>query len=473
MDAVLLGIAASADKRSKQNATAIENLKGGWRYKGAVEDYAHLPSSGNKIGDVWTTLDDGNEYAWEAVDGVNQWIQIGGVVNPLTDAEVINALGAYPIDLTITNGTYTGSPYVLGTQTITITPSTGYEAPASITVNGTTGTSGSTGVTWSYSNGVITLSNATDVVEISATCETAIKCTVANLGSENPSNVTFTKDADFTKAGLGIEDVTVGTDVFVKIPTMYRKVESVSDNQITSFTVSNKPGSGFVPYSCFVDENGNTLPYILIGKYWNTSSSGCVSTTEADGAAMKLSDTNRGYATAKGTGYQLFDWQIQKLWQDLIICLKETVNTNAGTAWTYDELGIYWAKGIGWIDGIIASSQSWRYCTKPSKYASLSGTSDPIPSDYSTASYARQTTTPAEVSKLGYDENCPFFSYATAVTVNYSYDTYYCDSCNYASGNYPVNSSPGIVNAVAGVYQYGAAQGWNVSQSVRLCYRPI
>lgn len=187
MDAVLLGIAASADKRSKQNATAIEALKGGWRYKGAVEDYAHLPSSGNKIGDVWTTLDDGNEYAWGAVDGVNQWIQIGGVVNPLTDAEVINALGAYPIDLTITNGTYTGSPYVLGTQTIAITPSTGYEAPASITVNGTTGTSGSTGVTWSYSNGVITLSNATDVVEISATCPaqpTYSHFTIANLPSD-------------------------------------------------------------------------------------------------------------------------------------------------------------------------------------------------------------------------------------------------------------------------------------------------
>lgn len=169
-DTIILGIAAGADKRSKENSAAIEQLQEGWHYKGAVADYAHLPSTGNKIGDVWTTLDDGNEYAWGAVDGVNQWIQIGGVVNPLTDAEVINALDAYPIDLTITNGTYTGSPYVLGTQTITITPSTGYEAPASITVNGVTGTSGSTGVTWSYSNGVITLSNATDVVEISAEC---------------------------------------------------------------------------------------------------------------------------------------------------------------------------------------------------------------------------------------------------------------------------------------------------------------
>lgn len=181
MDAVLLGIAASADKRSKENSTAIENLKGGWRYKGAVEDYAHLPSTGNKIGDVYTTLDDGNEYAWGAVDSVNQWIQIGGVVNPLTDAEVINALEAYPIDLTITNGTYTGSPYVLGTQTITITPSTGYEAPASITVNGVTGTSGSTGVTWSYSNGVISLSNATGDIAISVDCPEALPTPKASM----------------------------------------------------------------------------------------------------------------------------------------------------------------------------------------------------------------------------------------------------------------------------------------------------
>lgn len=476
MGIISLIVALEAKKMSEENSVAIENLKGGWRYKGAVEDYAHLPSTGNKVGDVYTTLDDGNEYAWGAVDSVNQWIQIGGVVNPLTDAEVINALDAYPIDLTITNGTYTGSPYVLGTQTITITPSTGYEAPASITVNGVTGTSGSTGVTWSYSNGVITLSNATDVVEISAACVSPAKCTVTGLGSQDPTSVTFTKEGNFTKAGLGIEDVTVGTDVFVKIPTMYRKVESVSNNQITSFTISkDKLDNDYQPYSCFVDESGNVLPYILIGKYWNTSASDCVSTTEAAGRGVQLSATVRGYAQARGTGYQLFDWQIQKLWQDLIICLKETVDTNpGGQAWTYDELGVYWTTSGDWIDGVIGSGGTWYLCDKPSKYASLSSVSDPIPADYVAASYAEPTVNNVEIQKLGYDANFPFFNYAAGTVTDENYSTYYCDPFYYKNSSRPVGSQPGAAYASCGAFVVYAQADWTSTDfRVRLCYRPI
>ena len=298
------------------------------------------------------------------------------------------------------------------------------------------------------------------------------KCTVSNLGSSSPSSVTFNKDAGFTPANLGIEEVTKGTDVFIKIPTMYRKVEATSSGQITSFTIANsKRDNSYEPYSCFVDENGAVLEYILIGKYWNTSSSGCVSTTAASAAGVTVG-TGRSYAMAKGTGYQLFDWQMQKLWQDLIICFKMTVNTNTGTAWTYDEMGIYWTTSYGWIDGVMGSSGTWKLCTAPTKYASLGSESDPVPADYVSAGYSQPTANGQEISKLGYDADYPFFNFPTATVSNSSYNTYYCDGYYYASGNRPVDSLVGCAGAVGGAFFCRAVSGWSPT-GVRLCYRPL
>lgn len=302
--------------------------------------------------------------------------------------------------------------------------------------------------------------------------EIGYRCTVNNLGASSPSTITFSKDVGFTVQGLGIEEVTKNGDTFIKIPTMYRKVNSASSNQITSFTIANaKIDNDYQPYSCFVAEDGSLLDYVLIGKYWNTSSNGCVSTTASTASSMTLA-TGRNYAQARGIGYQLFDWQMQKLWQDLIICLKMTVNTNSGTAWTYDELGIYWTAQYGWIDGVMGSSGTWKLCNKPSKYVSLSTTSDTIPSDYVSAGYSQPTTT-NEISKLGYDTNNPFFNYPSAVVSNSSYNTYYCDGYYYSSGNRPVRSVVGDASANYGAFYCLANLGWTGTFGVRLCYRPI
>ena len=213
------------------------------------------------------------------------------------------------------------------------------------------------------------------------------------------------------------------------------------------------------------------MEYILIGKYWNTSSSGCVSTAATSAATMTVG-TGRSYATAKGTGYQLFDWQMQKLWQDLIICFKMTVNTNTGTAWTYDEMGIYWTTQGGWIDGIMGSSGTWKLCTAPTKYASLGSASDPVPADYISAGYA-QPTSSNEIQKLGYDSNNPFFNYPSAVVSNTSYNTYYCDQYYYGSGNRPVYSRVGAAYASDGAFYCSTNNSWSSSYGVRLCYRPL
>ena len=306
-----------------------------------------------------------------------------------------------------------------------------------------------------------------------AVFEEGVRCTVSNLGASSPSTVSFTKDAGFTVAGLGIEEVTFNTDTFIKIPTMYRKVNTVVDNQITSFTIANaKIDNDYKPYSCFVGEDGSLLPYILIGKYWNTEANGCVSTTEAQSTTVGQA-IGRSNAQNRGTGYQIYDWQMHKLWQDLIICLKGTVNTNTGAAWTYDELGIYWTISPCWIDGVMGSGGTWKLCTKPSKYASLSATSDPIPSDYVSAGYAQPTTSEREVQKLGYDSSNPFFSFPRTITSNDSYNTYYCDGYHYGSGNRPVRTNVGYTLSYYGAFYYDANCNWFNGYGVRLCYRPI
>ena len=81
--------------------------------------------------------------------------------------------------------------------------------------------------------------NSNVVISVSGGSQTPITAMVSGLGSSSPSSVNFTVDNDFTVAGLGIEEVTMGGDTFIKIPTMYRKVNTVSNNQITSFTIAN------------------------------------------------------------------------------------------------------------------------------------------------------------------------------------------------------------------------------------------
>lgn len=299
------------------------------------------------------------------------------------------------------------------------------------------------------------------------------KCTVSNLGSSSPSSVLFNKDAGFTPANLGIEEVTKGTDVFIKIPTMYRKVEATSNGQITAFTIANsKRDSSYEPYSCFVDENGAVLEYILIGKYWNTQANGCVSTGTTTLAPLTLA-TARGYATAKGSGYQLFDWQMQKLWQDLIICFKATVNTNTGSGWTYDEMGIYWTTTYGNIDGVISIDLAWYVVNKPSKYYLLQTTS-PSLSDYIAIGYNCPSSGGSEIKKLGYDSNNPFFSFPNDELENFDFNTYYCDFLTNGAGNRLVATRAGGNDRGSGAFSCLAnVSDGSAGNNNRLCYRPV
>ena len=296
-------------------------------------------------------------------------------------------------------------------------------------------------------------------------------CIVSGLGSESLSSVTFIKSGNFTKAGLGIEEVTFNGDTFIKIPTLYRKVNTVTNNQITSFTISNtQEDNDFHPYSVFVDESGNTLDYVLMGKYWNTNSSSMVSVQETNIVFMSISSA-RTNARNRGAGYLQYDWQFQKLWQDLIICFKETVDTNnATTGWTYDELGIFWGTNGCWVDGVSGNTGEWIFSDKPSTYIDRPTSSS---SGYKTASYSGPTTTSLEISKLGYDNSNEFFNYPNDVTNNDQYNTYYCDAFVYQSGGRPISSFVGYNTAGSGAFSCYVFSGWSGTNLVRLCYRPL
>lgn len=299
-------------------------------------------------------------------------------------------------------------------------------------------------------------------------------CVVSGLGSSSPSSVSFTKSSGFTKAGLGIEEIIYNGDTFIKIPTMYRKINDISNGQITSYTISNVAlDSDFQAYSCFYDSNNVLLPYILIGKYYNTSSNSCVSKSNTTPVSLDL-NTGRTYAKNRGTGYQLYDWQIHRLWQDLITCFKESVNTNSGTAWTKDELGIIWNKTTSFLDGIMIGKSGYLwFCSNPNYYVGSSGDTSNMPSFYQAAWFRSPKS--GEIMALSYYANNPFFNFPSSTTSNSSYDTYYCDQYN------PVNDStrdigiePG--NAASSYGCYGMRLrliGVVSSYAVRLCYRPL
>lgn len=94
--------------------------------------------------------------------------------NPIVS--IVCAVASYSITATLTGATASQSnPSTINQgsiATLSYTANQGYVLPSTITINGVTGTSGSTGVSWSYNSayGTITLSNPTDNISITITC---------------------------------------------------------------------------------------------------------------------------------------------------------------------------------------------------------------------------------------------------------------------------------------------------------------
>lgn len=295
------------------------------------------------------------------------------------------------------------------------------------------------------------------------------KASVSNLGAQNPSTVVFNTPADSVPKPWS--EVEFNGDVFIKFPKMYKKIVTVTDNQITAFEIANKKiDDDYKLYPCFIDENGNELEYILVGKYMSKSSTTCNSVASGSAAAQTLSD-GRTRARARGTGYQLMDWRIHRLWQDLLICAMKTVNTNSGSGITTDALGLHWGVDAQWMDGFGHDGSSWVYSNSPSKYID---SPTALSEGYASISgYTAPTTNGAEIKKLGYDSTQPFFNYPSEVIKNSSYDTYYCDGYYYSSDNRPVYAYVCLAAASYGAFYCAGHLDWSDATGVRLCYRPI
>ena len=290
------------------------------------------------------------------------------------------------------------------------------------------------------------------------------KCTVANLGSENPTSVTFTHEGTMPT----FEEITFNSDIFIKIPTMYRKVNTVVDNQITSYTISNnKTDDEYKPYPCFLKEDGITImPYILIGKYFSSSSTTCNSIQTY--ATSNYSENGRANAVAKGAGYQLYDWMMHKLWQDLITCKMNNININSGTGIDTDSLGLYWSSYEAYIDGISHFPAFVAFSYKPTAYIDNPRWNSP---NYNSDIYAISQNS-GVIKNLGYNSDHPFVNYPTSAEKS-SENIYYCDVYTSSTDTSPIISTIGGKSKNYGAFFVNAASGWRVKHYIRLCYRPI
>lgn len=293
--------------------------------------------------------------------------------------------------------------------------------------------------------------------------------TITGLGNASPSSVVFDVPTEF-EALLNFEEVTdANNNVFVKIPKFYRKVLNVTDNQITSVAISNgKVDNDYYPYPCFVKEDGVTeIDYILIGKYMMSSTS-VANSVNADSVTMSISN-GRTLARALGSGYQLFDWQMWKLFQDLTMLKLKSVDTNNGSGFT-SMLGIEHQRVFFWIDGIGRYNINYVFSYKPSKYIDSPNNRS---EDYF-LTYTAPTSDAVSITKLGYDSNHPFFNQVTEATGG-SFTNYYCDGYYYIAtqSSTPIQSSFGAGGSSCGVFKLNTNTPWSYASGVRLCYRPI
>ena len=296
------------------------------------------------------------------------------------------------------------------------------------------------------------------------------KATVTNLGAENPNDVVFDVPDDTVEKPWS--EVTFNGDTFIRFNKMYRKILTITDNQITSFSISNKKlDDSYEPYPCFIDESGNELDYILVGKYASKSKDTCnsIATGSIEWNTMA---NGREKARARGAGYQIMDWRIYKLWQDLVICAYKKINITGDSDIIIDALGLDWDCGPQNIDGCCNNDTVWIYSNTPSKYID----SPTISSDgYAAISGYSAPTTGDITKKLGYDSTQPFFNYPSEAiehVVGESTDIYYCSMYNEPDqGNNFLWTVFGMTKST-NAFSLAAESTWSVGNSVRLCYRP-
>lgn len=288
---------------------------------------------------------------------------------------------------------------------------------------------------------------------------------ITNLGNSTPGNVVFAKSTNFPSEAQCWEEVVVDGNYFAKFTPWYKK-PIYSGSELIGFELSNvKEDDDYEIYDCFLDENGNTLPYILIGRYFLTSTQQA-SSVAGTRATMTIG-TARSLCQALGTGYQQMDASMQIFWRDLALAVSERVDFNSG-AGVESYLGLLnMTQGGWWIDGLTHVDGTYLYCSKPSKYIDQpTANSD----GYEALSYSAPTAE-GWITKLGYDANHPTINVVSQASGG-SASTYYCDYYYYAGGNRPFLVVVGYATAGNGLFRLSGINDWSFAGGVRLCYKP-
>ena len=299
--------------------------------------------------------------------------------------------------------------------------------------------------------------------------KSAPRCEISGLGKSSPSDVILSKNGAFPTEAQAWEEVTIGGNKFAKFTTWYYKKFKTANGLVKTIMSQSKEDDGFQPYSCFLDENGNVLPYILIGRYCLSSTSEANSVDAA--RATMAPAVGRALCQAKGTGFQMMDIAMQMFWIDLALAVSEKVNFNNGEG-VASYLGLArMTEGGWWIDGCFHIDNTLYVSNQPSKYAG-SNDSNPTSSQdgYEALSY-KIPTSEGYITKLGVDGQHGDINVPTAVGGSAS--TYYCDYYYYASGNRPCNVSVGYASAYGGLFSFYGHNDWSTAYGVRLCYKPI
>lgn len=323
--------------------------------------------------------------------------------------------------------------------------------------------------------------------------------TFDNVGKNFMTNMVTGEIMTGFDTEFNFETVVQNGNTMIKIPAFYKRFDTISNNQITAFSISKtKVNDDFKPYPCFVkqDGSGTVMDYILVskGKATGTSSKAtCVS------GAYPLVDVTRAQmrtaARANGAGWQQFDWMVHQLIRDLFCVVFATTNTQSifsgattgaikqrvGTTWNMnspcgwdlttkqcrffgleDIFGNVW----DWCDGITFDGSSMYSTTNPTQF------SDSVSN--MTLSGARGSG--GWIISCSYNTNQPFLNFPKAGSGSGS--TYYCDInwSDTAPGYHVYMVGTGAVDGIKGglwaTYTYHDSTSSGSDISGRLVYRP-
>lgn len=280
----------------------------------------------------------------------------------------------------------------------------------------------------------------------------AVGLSYAKKTQATQGKMTITSDFSYVFPYNQIEEVTIGDNVFIKIPKHYTKYTYDSETGLMKTQISNVQGEGYILNPCFRNDAGVEQDCVLIGKYEATGTSSLAGSVSGEAPLTNITfDGMRTACKANGTDYGMLDYWTWRMLQDLFKIEFATTNSqsvmngntstssveNTGECDRVSRIGsgsninngcmIY--RGIEnlygniskWCDGLGFSVRNIYVCYDPTAYEG-GKTSSP----YQIVSYYIAENV-GNVSARGFDSNNPIVWEATNTNGNTNFDSYWFD----------------------------------------------